>query len=83
MSSVGEILQALHRVEEQLDEARSQLVRGRTSLTQACDALRLMDPNHPETVVPPGMYRAHDQIERTLALVEHVTDAVTGFATRL
>jgi hypothetical protein len=83
VSSLGELLQTLHRVEEQLGEAHGQLVRGRTSLTQACDALRQMDPNHPETVVPPGMHRAHDQIERTLALVEHVTDAVTGFAARL
>jgi hypothetical protein len=83
VSALGELLQALNLVEERLDQARGQLVRSRTSLTEACAALRLLDPNHPETVVPPGMHRAHDQIERTLALVDHVTDAIHGFAARL
>lgn len=83
MSALGELLQALHQVEENLDEARGQLVRSRTSLAEACAALRVLDPNHPETVVPPGLPRAQDQIERTLTLIDHVTDAIHGFAARL
>jgi hypothetical protein len=83
VSALGELLQALHGVEESLDEARGHLVRARTALTEARSALRLLDPNHPETVVPPGLHRAHDQIERTLTLLDHVTDAIHNFAARL
>jgi hypothetical protein len=83
VSSVSEVLQALRIVEDHLDQARGQLVRGRTALGEAEAALAHLDPHHPETVVPPGLQRADDQIERVLTLVEHCGDALNTFATRL
>lgn len=83
MSAVSEVLQALQLVEGQLDEARGQLVVSRTALGEAEAALANLDPNHPETVVPPGLQRADDQIERVLTLIERCTDTLRTFATRL
>jgi hypothetical protein len=83
VSTLGELLEALRQVEERLEEARGQVVHGQTALTEARAALSGLDPNHPETTVPPGLYRAHDQIERTRTLIENTLEAVQGFATRL
>ncbi|QUH00010.1 hypothetical protein HUO13_03560 [Saccharopolyspora erythraea] len=81
--SVAELIAALNEVEDRLELAQGQLARGRRSLGEAQDALARLDPEHPETVVPPGLGRADDQIERTQGLVEHTLDALRGFVTRL
>ena len=83
MSALGELVEALRQVEERLDQVRGQLSQGRKSLTEAQSALAKLDPEHPETVVPPGFARADDQIERTQGLVEHAIDTLRGFVTRL
>lgn len=83
MSALSDLVGLLRTAEEQLDLARGQLSRSRRSLSEAEAALAKLDPDHPETVVPPGMRRADDQIERTQAVIEHVTDALRDFATRL
>jgi hypothetical protein len=83
VSALGELIEALRAVEDQLGQARGQLAQGRKSLTEAEAALARLDPDHPETVVPPGLHRADDQIERTLTLVDHVTDTLRAFMTRL
>lgn len=83
MSALSELLGLLRTVEDDLDRAQGQLSRSRKSLSEAESALAGLDPEHPETVVPAGMRRADDQLERTQALVEHVSDALREFSTRL
>lgn len=83
MSALGEVLQTLQTVEDQLGRAQQHLVRGRRSLQEAEAALTRIDPDHPETVIPPGLPRAGDRIERTLTTVEHISDTLRDFASRL
>ena len=83
MSALNDLLLALRAVEDQLRLARGQLTQGRKALAEAHAALARLDPNNPETVVPPGLQRADDQIERTLTVIDHVDDTLRGFATRL
>ncbi len=83
MSALHEVLQALHSVEDRLEDARRHLAHGRRSLHEAEAALARLDPDHPQTVVPPGLTRAGDQIEHTLTSVDHVSDALRNFATQL
>ncbi|MGP4021073.1 hypothetical protein [Saccharopolyspora sp. 5N708] len=83
MSAVDELIQALQRVAEHLEEAGVHLATSRAALAEAEQALVKLDPEHPETVVPPGLHRADDQIERTQAMIEHILDTVRDFATRL
>ncbi|GAA2783627.1 hypothetical protein [Saccharopolyspora taberi] len=83
MSALGELVEALRQVEERLDQVRGQLVQSRKSLAEAQSALAGLDPEHPETVVPPGLRRADDQIERTQGLVDHAVDTLRGFVTQL
>lgn len=83
MSALHELIHALRAVNDQLDEARQQLVRGRRCLREAEAALSRLDPDHPETVVPPGFARAGDQIEHTLSTVERVDEVLRDFESRL
>lgn len=83
MSALVELLEALRLAEEHLDRARGQILHGQTALDQSVSAFATVDPEHPDTVVPPGLHRAEDQIERTLAQVDHVTDTLRSFRTRL
>lgn len=83
MSSLTELMATLRATEAQLDEARRGIASGRRSLSEAKAALAKLDPDHPETVVPPEMSRADDQLERTSALVAHVTDALRTFSAQL
>ncbi|SFE12965.1 hypothetical protein SAMN04487819_10883 [Actinopolyspora alba] len=83
MSALEELQQALRTVSDHLEQAQRQLVTSRTALHQAESALRRMDPDNPETVVPQGMHRADDQIERTLSTVERVDETVRRFVTGL
>ncbi len=83
MSALNELLLSLRAVEDHLRLARGHLVRGRETLTEAHAALARLDPDNPETVVPPGLSRADDQIERTLAIIDQVDDTLRGFASRL
>ncbi|SDO97836.1 hypothetical protein SAMN04487905_101315 [Actinopolyspora xinjiangensis] len=83
MSALEELQQALRTVSDHLEQAQRQLVTSRTALHQAEGALRGLDPDNPETVVPRGMHRADDQIEHVLSTVEHVDEAVRRFATGL
>ncbi|MDR7301460.1 hypothetical protein [Haloactinomyces albus] len=83
MSALEELLQALQHVDDQLARGQQHLVHARRSLREAEAALTRIDPDHPETVVPPGLPRSKDRIEDTLTKVEHVTDALRDFASRL
>jgi hypothetical protein len=83
VSTLEELIQTLRLVEEHLEEAGVHLVTSRTALAEAEQALVKLDPEHPETVVPPGLHRADNQIERTQGLIEHVLDTVRDFVTRL
>lgn len=83
MSALSDLLGLLRTVEDNLDQANGQLVRSRRSLSEAEAALAKLDPDHPETVVPPGMQRADDQIERTQTIIEHVTETLREFSARL
>ncbi|WP_188984422.1 hypothetical protein [Saccharopolyspora thermophila] len=83
MSALEELAQAIRAVEERLAEAGTHLVTCRTALTEAERALTKLDPDHPETVVPPGLHRADDQVERIQGMLEHVTDTLRDFVTRL
>ncbi|MBB5153765.1 hypothetical protein [Saccharopolyspora phatthalungensis] len=83
MSALDELIQMLRLVEEHLEKAGVHLVTSRTALAEAEQALVKLDPDHPETVVPPGLHRADDQIERTQGMIEHILDTVRDFVTRL
>ncbi|MCI2423148.1 hypothetical protein MOQ72_37590 [Saccharopolyspora sp. K220] len=83
MSALDELIQALQLVAEHLEEAGVHLTTSRAALAEAEQALVKLDPEHPETVVPPGLRRADDQIERTQGMIEHVLNTVRDFATRL
>ncbi|WP_433871201.1 hypothetical protein [Saccharopolyspora sp. CA-218241] len=83
MSALGDVLEALRLVEERLDEARGQLAGSRELLGQAVTALTRLDPENPESVVPPGYGRADDQIERSQAAIEQIMDTLRDFAARL
>ncbi len=83
MNGVGELVRALISVEEQLTRVAAELGRGRTALGESSAALARIDPDHPETVVPPGLQRADDQIERTRAAVERARETIAAFRTSL
>ncbi|WP_243790089.1 hypothetical protein [Saccharopolyspora gloriosae] len=83
MSSLTELVAALRDTEAKLDEARQQLTTGRRALSESQAALARLDPDHPETVVPPELRRADDQLERTLSSLSHVVETLRAFAMRL
>ncbi|MHA6802237.1 hypothetical protein [Salinifilum ghardaiensis] len=83
MNGVGELVRALISVEEQLARVGAELGRGRTALDEAVAALARIDPDHPETAVPPGLHRADDQIERTSQAVERVRETIAAFRSSL
>ncbi|MEU6127771.1 hypothetical protein ABZ805_01250 [Saccharopolyspora sp. NPDC047091] len=83
MSSLTELLAAVRATEAKLDEARRQLSTGRRSLSETQAALARLDPDNPETVVPPDLRRADDGLERTLESITHVVEALRAFAMRL
>lgn len=81
--SVGELREALRSVEDHLERALGQLGAGRTALTEATTALSRINPDHPETVVPPEAHRADEQIERTWTLVEQTLDTLRDYSARI
>jgi hypothetical protein len=83
VSALDELIQALNLVAEHLEEAGVHLATSRTALAEAEQVLTKLDPEHPETVVPPGLRQADDQIERTQGMIEHVLNTVRDFSTRL
>lgn len=83
MSTIEELIQMLRLVEEHLEEAGAHLITSRKALADAEQTLVKLDPEHPETVVPPGLHRSDDQIERTQGMIEQVLDTVRDFVTRL
>lgn len=83
MSALDELLAALQHVDEHLQRAQQHLAVGRTALTEVERALSRLDPEHPESVVPLTLYRADDQVERAQGMVEHTSDTVRDYITRL
>lgn len=83
VSTLGELIQNLLTVEERLERAQAELATSRTALDQTETALARIDPEHPETVVPPGLHRANDQLERTQAAVDRVSELIREFRTSL
>jgi hypothetical protein len=83
VSTLEELVQALRVVEQRLEDAGAHLGTTRASLGEAEQALVKLDPEHPETVVPPSLHRADDQIERAQGMIEHVLNTVRDFVTRL
>ncbi|MFC7341295.1 hypothetical protein [Saccharopolyspora griseoalba] len=83
MSALDETRAALSSVEQQLEEAGASLGTCRLRLEEARRALTRLDPEHPETVVPPGLPRSDDQVERVQNTIELITNTVRDFATRL
>ncbi|RCW43652.1 hypothetical protein DFQ14_106130 [Halopolyspora algeriensis] len=83
MSALEELLQALRTVEDHLDRGQRHLAHAQRVLREAEVALTRIDPDHPETVVPPGLPHAQDRIEHTLTAVDHVAEALRDFAARL
>ncbi|WP_019855591.1 hypothetical protein [Actinopolyspora mortivallis] len=83
MSAIQELQQALLTVSDQLEQTQRHLAVSRTALHQAESALRGVDPDNPETVVPAGLHRADDQIEHTQSTVERVAETVRQFAAGL
>ncbi len=83
MSALAELRQTLRAIEEHLERSRGNLVRSRQSLTEAIATLTRLDPDNPETMVPPGLRRCDDQLEQTLTMVNHVLDSLRNFAARL
>ncbi|MFR9730931.1 hypothetical protein ACL03H_17030 [Saccharopolyspora sp. MS10] len=83
MSALTELLAAVRATEAKLDEARRQLSTGRRALSETQAALARLDPDNPETVVPPELRRADDQLERTLTQLAQVAESLRAFATRL
>ncbi len=83
MSALEELLQTLRTVEDHIGQAQRQLTRSRRSVNEAEAALVRIDPDHPETVVPPGFRRAGDQIEQSINTLDRVADTMRDYATRL
>ncbi|GAA2337975.1 hypothetical protein GCM10009854_12670 [Saccharopolyspora halophila] len=83
MSSIDELVATLSSVEQQLEEAGAHLGTCRLRLEEARRALTRLDPEHPETVVPPGLPRSDDQIERVQHTIELTANTIRDFATRL
>ncbi len=83
MSALHELLQALHGVEGQVTRARGELATSRSALVEAQAALASLDPRHPETVVPPGLFRADDQITRAIDLLDRGGELLGDFTGRL
>jgi hypothetical protein len=83
MSALDDTLAALNSVEQQLQEAGAHLGTCRRRLEEARQALTRLDPEHPETVLPPGLPRSNDQIERVQNTIELITNTIRDFATRL
>lgn len=83
MSSLEELGHLLHSVEQRLQEAGAQLGTCRLRLEEARQALSRLDPEHPETVIPPGLPRSADQIEWVQNTIELVSNTIRDFAGRL
>jgi len=83
VSSLTELMARLRAVEAKVDEGRRGITVGRRSLAESKAMLARLDPDHPETVVPPEMARADDQLERTLAQLAHVSEALRTFSAQL
>ncbi|RRO15390.1 hypothetical protein EIL87_15090 [Saccharopolyspora rhizosphaerae] len=83
MSSLDELFQALQGIESRLEEAGAHLGTCQGKLDEARQALVRLDPEHPETVLPPGLPRTHDQVERAQRLVDLVRSTLRDFGTRL
>ncbi|MBE9373989.1 hypothetical protein IQ251_05965 [Saccharopolyspora sp. HNM0983] len=83
MSALDELFEALRVADEHLRRAQQHLGTGRTALTEVEQALRRIDPEHPESVVPPTLHRADDQVEHAQGLVERTSDTVRDYLTRL
>ncbi|RKT83676.1 hypothetical protein SAMN05421805_110176 [Saccharopolyspora antimicrobica] len=83
MSALEELAQALDIVEQHLTDAGALLGTTRKSLGEAERALVKLDPEHPETVVPPNLHRADDQVERAQEMIEHILGALHDFTARL
>lgn len=81
--SVGEVREVLRIVEEHLERALGQLGTGRTALSEATAALTRIDPNNPQTVVPPEAHRADEEFERVRAQIEHTLDTLRDYSARI
>lgn len=81
--SVGELREVLRVVEQHLERALGQLGAGRTALTEATAALTRIDPNNPQTVVPPEAHRADEEFERIRAQIEHALDTLRDYSARI
>jgi len=80
---VGELREVLRVVEEHLERSLGQLGAGRTALSEATAALTRIDPNNPQTVVPPEAHRADEEIERVRAQVEQTLDTLRDYSARI
>jgi hypothetical protein len=83
VSSLDELQQVLQGIERQLEEAGAHLGTCQGKLDEARQALVRLDPEHPETILPPGLPRTHDQVERAQRLIDLVLNTIRDFATRL
>ena len=83
MSALDETLARLNSAERQLAEAGAHLGTCRLRLEEARQALTRLDPEHPETVLPPGLPRSNDQIERVQHTIELIANTIRDFAGRL
>ena len=81
--SVGELREVLRIVEEHLERSLGQIGVGRTALNEATAALTRIDPNNPETVVPPEAHRADEQLDRARTQVEHTLDTLRDYSARI
>ncbi|SFS56011.1 hypothetical protein [Saccharopolyspora flava] len=83
MSSVDELRQVLQEIERSLEEAGAHLGTCQGKLDEARQALVQLDPEHPETVLPTGLPRTHDQVERAQRMIDLVLSTIRDFTTRL
>lgn len=81
--SVGELREVLRIVEEHLQRSLGQIGAGRTALSEATAALARIDPNNPQTVVPPEAHRADEQLDRVREQVEHTLDTLRDYSARI
>ncbi|MER7081190.1 hypothetical protein SAMN02982929_04044 [Saccharopolyspora kobensis] len=83
MSALEELAQQLGVAEQHLTDVGALLGTTRKSLGDAERSLIKLDPEHPETVVPPSLHRADDQVARAQEMIENILETLRDFATRL
>ena len=81
--SIAEVRAALAAVSESLGSADHHARVARARLSRRRSQCCHLDREHPESLVPPELHRASEQLDHGLAAIDGGRDAVTDLNARL